>query len=116
LQEIRNNDRVTSSIEKRLSKQDFTVSVDGVKIEKKLKMNEHYKVGSLREKYVNQSNGIEVKKDNSEYVITTLAGNRDEFGNEIKENKKVIGKHCLYCGKFIPSDATYCPYCSNICD
>ena len=115
LNDIINNTRAISAIEKTLKKHDFSVMIDGVEIEKSFEMSARYKVGSLKEKYKNKSMGIIVKRDNSEYKVTTLAGNKDEYGNEC-DAKIEIGKKCEFCGKLIPTDSTFCPYCANVCE
>lgn len=116
LQEILNSKKIASNIERKLKKFDFQVYNDGVEVQKEFEMSRRQMIGSLQEKYYNERHGIKVEKDNSEYKITTLAGNKDENGLESEEKKEVVGKMCVYCGKLVPSDSTFCPYCGNVCE
>ena len=79
----------------------------------KFDVPEHYTHNNLAQKYSLRGLGIRVSKDESEYQVTTLAGNIDEYGNPTDKKQVQVGKYCLYCHKLIPTDSAYCPYCSK---
>lgn len=108
--QIINSANVASDIQKRLKKFDFEVYSDGVPMQKQFEMGRNYTAGSLQDKFKNKQNGLEVVKDESEYTIKVLASSNKE-----EEGTTKSGKYCLCCGKFIPLDAYFCPYCSMDC-
>ena len=113
--QIIHNKKISSDMEKKLEKKGFTVTKDGEELQTEFKMADVYSHDNLGDKYVNKEMGIINQKDDSEYKVTTLAGAKDEYGNPSDKQEVKVGKYCLYCGKLIPTDSIYCPYCQKEC-
>lgn len=109
-----NQTSIESSIQKKLKKYDFDVLQDGQVIEKSFQMSGKYTINSLKENYKRKKSAETVLKDDSVFEVKTLAG-KDDAGNEICDDSSREGKYCLVCGKFVPKDSTFCPYCGNVC-